>query len=50
MKQIDELVERKRCSNFIERSFKYQGYDFSHDRYKQIISSLIDSDTLLEEE
>ena len=32
-----ELVVRKKISQFIEKEFRYFGYDFNHDEYKKIV-------------
>lgn len=34
-----ELFVRKKMTNFIEKLFKFLGYSFDHDRYKNILYS-----------
>lgn len=44
-----ELVVRKKVSQFIEKEFRYFGYDFNHDTYKKIVYGEIGFQTPLEE-
>lgn len=44
-----ELIVRKRKSTFLERLLQFFGYDFSHDRYKGIIYSELNTETEQEE-
>lgn len=44
-----ELVVRKKVSSFIEKTFRYLGYDFRHDIYKKIIYGEDSVKTSLEE-
>ncbi len=47
-KQDKELIVRKRTGAFIEKVFRFCGYDFRHDEYKQIIYGEIACKTPLE--
>lgn len=44
-----ELIVRKKVSSFIEKTFRYLGYDFRHDVYKKIIYGEDSVKTTLEE-
>ena len=44
------LISRKKVSQFIEKQFRYFGYDFNHDEYKKIVYGEKDFTTPLEEQ
>ena len=44
------LIARKKVSQFIEKQFRYFGYDFNHDDYKKIVYGEKDFSTPLEEQ
>lgn len=45
----NELLVRKRMAAFVEKMFRFLGYDFRHDLYKQIVYSETEVQTPLEE-
>ena len=49
MKDLIELVTRKKASSFIEKILRYFEYDFDHDRYKDIVYGNLEYKTKLEE-
>lgn len=44
-----ELIVRKRITAFVEKVFRFLGYDFRHDLYKQIVYGEAEMQTPLEE-
>lgn len=46
--QNKELIVRKKVAAFIEKTFRFYGYDFGHDDYKQIIYAEAGCKTTLE--
>lgn len=44
-----ELVVRKKISQFVEKEFRYFGYDFSHDEYKKVSYGEKGFETTIEE-
>ena len=49
MEQTVELVVRKKEVKFVEKLFRYLGYDFKHDAFKRIIYNEASYDTPVEE-
>ena len=49
MEQTVELVVRKKEAKFVEKLFRYLGYDFKHDAFKRIIYNEASYDTPIEE-
>lgn len=49
VKDLLDLVTRKKTSSFVEKILRYYNYDFDHDRYKEIIYGNVEYKTGLEE-